>query len=189
MDATAKALLDFWINEVGPDGWYRPDAALDARIRDAWLPYWERARDGGLREWMAAPQTCLALLILLDQFPRNMFRGDSRSFATDRQALSIANQAILRGFDKRVPLPERQFYYTPLMHAESLASQDKSVRLFLINFDRGESLRHARAHREIIRRFGRFPFRNAVLGRESTPEEAAFLDAGGYAAAVEATPL
>jgi uncharacterized protein (DUF924 family) len=188
MDARAQELLDFWLDEVGPDGWYRQDDALDARIRERWGPLWEEAHAGGLVDWTVDAPSTLALLLLLDQFPRNMFRGSARAFATDARAVAVAKAAILRGLDRRVPLPERQFFYLPLMHSEVQVEQDKAVRLFLINFGRGDGVRHARAHRDIIRRFGRFPFRNAALGRESTPEEAAFLEAGAYSAAYEATP-
>jgi uncharacterized protein (DUF924 family) len=187
MDPTAKDILDFWIDEVGEEGWYRQDEALDTTIRDRWTSAWEQAQSGDLIEWTASAKPCLALLILLDQFPRNMVRGSDRAFATDARAVSVAKQAILRGHDQRIPLPERQFFYLPLMHSEALSNQDKCVRLFLLNFGPGNSLRHARAHRDIIRRFGRFPFRNAALGRESTPEEVEFLKAGGYMAALEAT--
>lgn len=187
MDAQAQQLLDFWLDEVGEEGWYRQDEALDATIRERWMGAWEVARDGGLRSWVIHPGSCLALVILLDQFPRNMFRGDARSFVSDRVARITANAAIQRGIDKRVELPARQFFYLPMMHSELPVHQDRSVRLFLINFGReDEHLRHARAHRDIIRRFGRFPYRNAALGRASTPEEEAFLAEGGYMAALEA---
>jgi uncharacterized protein (DUF924 family) len=188
MDPTARDVLDFWIEEVGEADWYKQDDALDDTIRERWGPTWERAAAGDFTGWMASPKSSLALLILLDQFPRNMFRGSGRAFKTDARAVDVAKQSILRGHDQRIPLPERQFFYLPLMHSEALSNQDKCVRLFLINFGPGVSLRHARAHRDIIRRFGRFPFRNAALGRESTPEEVEFLASGGYMAAVEATP-
>lgn len=187
MDARPKELLDYWLG-LGPEGWYRVDPAVDDAIRDRWGPVWEQARAGRLGEWAASPEGGLALLILLDQLPRNMFRGDARAFATDRRAVAVAKSAILRGHDRRVPLPERQFFYLPLEHSEIQANQDKCVRLMFLNFGRGESLRHARAHREIIRRFGRFPFRNAALGRESTPEEVAFIEEGGYQRMVDAIP-
>ena len=189
MDERAEQLLDFWLKDVGEARWYEQDDALDAEIRDRWLPTWEEARAGGLNAWRCTPGSTLALLVLLDQFPRNMFRGDARAFATDARARVVTKEAILRGFDGRTPLPERQFYYLPLEHSELPADQDQAVRLMLLAFGRdSEMLRHARAHREIIRRFGRFPFRNAALGRESGPDEVAFLAAGGYRAAVEAIP-
>ncbi len=189
MDARAEELIDFWLNEVGEQGWYKQDDALDARIRERWLPVWEEARTGAFDSWRCAPRSTLALLVLFDQFPRNMFRGDARAFATDIPARKAAKDAILRGMDKRVDLPERQFFYLPLEHSELPSDQYHAVRLMLLNFGRdSEMLRHARAHREVIRRFGRFPFRNAALGRESRPDEVAFLAAGGYAAALESVP-
>ncbi len=185
MDATAQQLLDFWLGEVGPDGWYRADEALDATIRDRWGALWETAQGGGVAEWATAPQSCLALVILLDQFPRNIFRGSARAFASDARALAVAKAAIQRGRDQRVDRPQRQFFYLPFMHSEVQTNQDQSVRLFLLNFGKGELLLHARVHREMIRRFGRFPLRNAALGRESTPAEAAFLSGGGYRALMD----
>jgi uncharacterized protein (DUF924 family) len=189
MDTRAEELVDFWLREVGEQRWYVQDAALDARIRDRWLPLWEEGRTGALESWRCAPRSTLALLVLLDQFPRNMFRGDPRAFASDDQAQRCAKEAILRGMDQRVGLPERQFFYLPLEHSELPVDQDHAVRLMLLNFGRdSEMLRHARAHREIIRTFGRFPFRNAALGRASRPEEVAFLEAGGYRAMLERIP-
>lgn len=189
MDPRAEELARFWLEEVGEEGWYARSDALDARIRDRWLPLWEEACAGGFDGWRCTPRGTLALVILLDQFPRNMFRGDARAFATDVRARQVAKDAILRGFDRRVPLPERQFLYMPLEHSEMPSDQDWSVRLMLLSFGRdSEMLRHARAHRAVIRRFGRFPYRNAALGRESRPDEVAFLADGGYAVALEAVP-
>jgi uncharacterized protein (DUF924 family) len=184
LDATAQDVLDFWLREVGREGWYRADADLDARIRDRYLGLWEAARGGALSGWVCAPDSCLALLVVLDQFPRNIFRGDAHAFATDERAVAVAKSAIRRGQDRRVELPERFFFYTPLMHSEMLANQEKAVRLTVLNFGPGPNLDHARAHRVVIRRFGRFPWRNVALGRESSPEEEAFLAAGGYRAAM-----
>jgi uncharacterized protein (DUF924 family) len=181
MDGDAREILDFWIG-LGAEGWYRADDTIDATIRDRWSALWETARDGGLSVWRAAPDSCLALVLLLDQFPRNMFRQDPRAFSSDNRAIAVARTAILHGQDKRVESPLRQFFYMPLMHSELQSNQDQAVRLFLINFGHGELLHHAQAHREIIRRFGRFPYRNAALGRESTPEELVFLNEGGYRA-------
>jgi uncharacterized protein (DUF924 family) len=179
MDPWAKEIIDFW-RGIGPEGWYRADDAVDDEIRTRFGDLWEIAQQGGLADWAAEPESCLALVILLDQFPRNIFRNDPRSFASDGRALTVANWAIAHGIDARIEGPERQFFFTPLMHSEILTNQDRSVRLYLIHFGRGELLRHARAHREIIRRFGRFPYRNGPLGRDSTPEEVAFVEAGGY---------
>jgi uncharacterized protein (DUF924 family) len=186
MDRRAKELLDYWLG-IGREGWFRVDPAVDDAIRARWQDLWEQGRAGGLAQWTTSPEGCLALLILLDQLPRNMFRGEARAFASDGRALAVATSAILRRRDARVPAPQRQFFYLPLMHSEVLAHQDRCVRLILLSFGRGEGLRHARAHREIIRRFGRFPYRNAALGRQSTPEEVAFLEEGGYQKMLDAT--
>jgi len=183
VDALAEEVLDFWLRELTPEDWFRGGEALDARIRERWLPTWERANAGAFREWTVAPKSCLALVLLLDQFPRNIFRGSAMAFASDRRALAVARAAVLAGHDRKLGLPERAFVYMPFEHSEAQVDQDHSVRLFLLAFGKDhEFLLHARAHREIIRRFGRFPFRNAAFGRESTPEEVAFLEEGGYAA-------
>lgn len=174
-------IIRFWIEELGEAGWYAVDEAVDAAIRDRFGAAWETARAGGLGAWCDSPEGTLAFLILTDQFPRNMFRGDGRSFVTDALALGAAKAALERGQDMRVPAPQRQFFYLPLMHSEVMADQDRSVRLFLTRMPEAkESLAHARAHREVIRRFGRFPYRNAALGRRSKPAEEDYLAAGGY---------
>ena len=184
MDDAAAEILRFWIEEVGPEGWYKVDPALDDAIRERYLGPWEAARQGAFDIWIPEAETCLALVILLDQFPRNMFRGDGRSFAGDAKARAVTKSAIARGHDQREALAGRAFFHLPLMHSETLPDQDRSVRLSLMRFGRGGNLTHARAHRLAIRRFGRFPYRNAALGRLTTPSEQAFLDAGGYAAAL-----
>lgn len=181
---TPKDILGFWLDEVGEARWYDPDTGLDDTIRERFGADWEKARLGAYDAWSCSPQKALASLILLDQFPRNMFRGDSRAFATDIRALSLAKRAISLRFPARVPAPERQFFYLPLMHSEFLPDQDRAVRRFVEDTELGDNLGHARAHRAVIRRFGRFPYRNAALGRRTTQAEQAFLDAGGYAAAM-----
>lgn len=188
MDQAAQDILDFWLDEIGPKGWYASDPALDARIRDRFGELWERGRTGGLDLWRCNPRSILALIVLLDQFPRNMFRDDARAFASDAKAISTAKTAIAHGYDRAFESPGRQFFYLPLMHSESISEQERAVRLFLLHLGRNDSLRHARAHREVIRRFGRFPYRNAALGRASTPAETAFLEAGGYRSVVQAMP-
>jgi uncharacterized protein (DUF924 family) len=171
-------VLTFW-RDAGYDRWYGKDDAFDGEIRTRFMPLWEAARDGKLTEWEKSDDGTLALLIVLDQFPRNMFRNDPRAFSTDPQALAVAKSAIARGCDARVAPELRQFIYLPLMHAENLADQGHCVRLF--ERDGNElNIRFAIVHADIIRRFGRFPHRNAVLGRVTTPEEAAFLDDGGF---------
>jgi uncharacterized protein (DUF924 family) len=126
-----------------------------------------------------APESARALVIVLDQFPRNMFRGTARSFATDTLARAVAERAIAEGFDRKVALPELQFFYLPFEHSEDLADQERAVTLMAATGD-ADLLKWAKLHADIIRRFGRFPHRNAMLGRTSTPEEQAFLDGGGF---------
>ena len=180
-----EEILSFWIDQTGEAGWYRQSDALDAEIRRRYLDLWEEARTSGLG-WAPNPKSALAKLILLDQFPRNMFRGDARAFATDRLALARAKSAIELDWDLRFTGPERQFFYLPLVHSECLTDQDRAVRLFKDRMpEAADNLLHARAHREVIRRFGRFPTRNADLGRTSTADETAYLAAGGYQTLVD----
>ncbi|MGB3406018.1 MAG: DUF924 family protein [Jannaschia sp.] len=175
-----EEVLDFWLKDCGPDVWYAGGDALDARIRDRFEGLWGLARDGGLSAWEEGPRASLALLILTDQFPRNMFRGTATAFATDALARRVAVQAIGRDDDLRTPEPERQFFYLPLEHSEALDDQDRAIDLIGERMDAPETLLHARVHREVIRRFGRFPFRNEALGRRNTAEEDRFLSEGGY---------
>ena len=187
MIVTPRDVLDFWIGEIGEKGWYAVDHDVDQRVRDRFLPTWEAAMEGRLGLWLTDPRDALAYVILLDQFPRNMFRGDPQSFASDPQARAAAKTAIAREWDGKVPEPERQFFYLPLMHSENLVDQDRCVRLFKARMPLtgADNLLHACAHREQIRRFGRFPMRNEVLRRPSTPEEQEFVANGGYGALVE----
>jgi uncharacterized protein (DUF924 family) len=185
MNADPEDVLSFWLDEVGPARWYASDAALDATCRDRFLDQWEAAGAGGLDGWVVAPRSSLALTILLDQLPRNMFRGEAAAFATDPKARAVAKDALARGHDRRVAAPGRLFFYMPLVHSESVADQARAVRLFVMRGDGPGWLKAARAHRAVIRRFGRFPFRNAALQRHTTAEEAAWLDAGGYSAEVK----
>ena len=176
---TPADVIEFWA-EAGPDRWYAKDAAFDARIRERFLALHEAAAAGQLAEWEGTPDGSLALVILLDQFPRNMFRGSARAFATDPQALAAAERAISRGDDRRARKELQSFFYLPHQHAEDLAVQERGVALFTAASD-AEGLKWAVVHADIIRKFGRFPHRNAVLGRVTTPEEQAFLDSGGFA--------
>ncbi|WP_254368196.1 DUF924 family protein [Paracoccus sp. Z118] len=179
---TPDEINRFWLDEVGPKGWYVQSDELDQQIRARFMGAWQDA--GQLTQgWADTPEGALAALILTDQFPRNMFRGDSRSFATDPLAQKIAEAAIEAGHDLATPEPGRQFFYLPFEHAEDLDAQDRAVALFAERMP-GENLLHAQLHRDTIARFGRFPWRNAALGRESTPAEQAVLDAGGYGALV-----
>jgi uncharacterized protein (DUF924 family) len=186
MPLTPGDIVTFW-SEIGPEKWYAVDPALDATIRTRYLETWVNAARGDYRDWLSSPRGALGYLILTDQFPRNMFRDESRAFATDRLARSAAMIATQRDWDLMLPEPIRQFFYLPFMHAETVPDQDRGVCLILARMPETgrDNLLHARAHREVIRRFGRFPHRNAALGRSTTPEEAAFLEGGGYGAVVQ----
>ena len=175
-------VLAFWLDELSPQDWYRGSDALDAQIREKFLATWESAASGGLGLWLTYPSGILAYIIVTDQFSRNMFRGDGRSFKLDRVAVAAAKVAISRGWDMRIDPPARQFFYMPLMHSENLCDQDRCVRLMKERMPQGggSNLLHARVHREIIRRLGRFPYRNEALGRETNAAEKAFMEDGGY---------
>ncbi|MGI3184044.1 DUF924 family protein [Nioella aestuarii] len=180
-------VLTFWLEEAGPDKWYMGGEEFDAEIRERFLPLWEEAAAGKLNDWTSHPRKALALIIVLDQFPRNMFRGDAKAFSTDSKAKAAACYALKQGWDERFDQPTRQFFYLPFMHSEALTDQDHSVRLTCQKMpdEREDKLPHAIAHREIIRRFGRFPYRNDALGRTSSDEEKDFLANGGYGKVVE----
>lgn len=184
--ATQDEVLSFWLDDTGPTGWYKSDPDFDDLIRDRFLATWQAARCGHLADWMLTPTGKLALIIVLDQFSRNMFRGHSDSFTTDAAARSVAKKAIDKGWDTRVPEPQRVFFYMPLMHSECLVDQDRCVRLMATRLpDTGDKfLPHAQAHRDIIREFGRFPYRNDALGRTFRTEETAYMDRGGYGASI-----
>ncbi|MEH6646216.1 DUF924 family protein [Sulfitobacter sp.] len=175
-------VLEFWLDEVGPKGWYAVDDALDAEIRRRFMPVWEAARDGGLSLWLTYPSGALAYLIVTDQFARNMFRGEAAAFSLDPIALAVAKRAICKEWDAKIDAPARQFFYLPLMHSENLCDQDRCVRLLVERMpNAGEgSIVHAQAHREVIREFGRFPYRNNALSRTNTRSEIAYVDKGGY---------
>ena len=177
-----EEVLRFWLDEVGPDGWYKASEALDAQIRERFASAWDNVHAGAYGLWLTYPSGTLAYIILTDQVPRNMFRGEARAYDTDRAARMAAIVAIKRGWDLRIDEPARQFFYLPLMHSENLYDQDRCVRLLCerMPVHGADTLIHARAHREAIRRFGRFPHRNAALGRRSTATERAFEAEGGY---------
>ena len=177
--AAIHDILAFW-REAGPKKWFNKDAAFDQEIRTRFLATHEAAAAGTLADWENTAEGALALVILLDQFPRNMFRGSARAFATDPMAHRIADGAIAKGYDGQVSATDRQFFYLPFEHSESLADQDRCVTLFRAAGD-AELLKWAELHADIIRKFGRFPHRNAVLGRATTAAEQAFLDSGGFA--------
>lgn len=181
-----ESVLSFWLDEVGPKGWYLQDEAMDAEIRERFLATWEAANEGKFSLWLTYPSGALAYIILLDQFPRNMFRGEARAFSSDRAALAAAKCAVDRGWDLKIDEPARQFFYLPMMHSENLCDQERCVRLICQNMSSENSghLLHARAHREVIRKFGRFPYRNEALERPTTEHEAAYVNMGGYGSTV-----
>jgi len=177
-DITPAIVVAFW-RGVGPDKWFEKDAALDEEIGRRFLALHAAAVAGNLSTWEQSAEGALALLLLLDQFSRNLYRGDPRAFAADPQARASASRALLKGFD--APFPDmRGFFYLPFVHSENLADQERAIALYKGAGD-ADGLKWAVLHAGIIRRFGRFPHRNAALGRATTAEEQAFLDAGGFA--------
>jgi uncharacterized protein (DUF924 family) len=176
---TPADVLAFW-RAAGPDKWFEKDDAFDAEIRVRFLDTYVAATAGRLAAWEDDAESALALVIVLDQFPRNMFRGDARTYAADPLARTVADRAIAHGFDRHYAPPERTFFYLPFEHSENLADQERCVALNRAAGDE-DGVKWAEVHADIIRRFGRFPHRNRMLGRTTTPEEQAFLDAGGFA--------
>jgi uncharacterized protein (DUF924 family) len=177
-NSRAAEVLDFWFQGSAIDPrWFRKDPAFDRALRERFLPLYELAAGGALAAWLESPADCLALVIVLDQFPRNMFRGEGRAFAADALAREAASSIVSRGWDRSMNEAEKLFAYLPFEHSESLPDQDLACEL-MKNFD-AEQVRYALRHREIIRRFGRFPHRNAALGRASTAEEIEFLKEPG----------
>ena len=178
MITSSDAVLAFW-REAGPDKWFTKDTAFDDAIKSRFLAIYEAAAAGQITDWERTAEGALALVIVLDQFPRNMFRSDARTYAADPLARAIAERAITRGFDRQVPADNQQFFYLPFEHSESLTDQERCCALFATTGD-ANLLKWAQLHADIIRRFGRFPHRNAVLGRATTAEEQAFLDSDGF---------
>ncbi|MFM5894112.1 MAG: DUF924 family protein [Novosphingobium sp.] len=179
--ARPAEVVAFW-RAAGPDKWYAKDEAFDAEIRDRFEALHHSAARGELSDWAADWQGALALIILLDQFPRNMFRGSAHAFATDPVARSLTSAALDAGLDRQCPEDLRVFFYLPLEHSETLADQDRCVALCeALDAASGSTwARWSKLHRDIIVRFGRFPHRNAALGRRATNEEQEFLDQGGF---------
>ena len=187
----AQVLLDFWFGPLGdPEReqhrqiWFRSTAEHDARLRDLFLADYERAASGALEAWEAAPESALALLLLLDQIPRNIFRATPRAYASDPAAHAAADRALARGFDAALPPAWRKFFYMPFHHSEDLADQRRAEALSESlpkernpDPERGGLRRYGHPYVDVIERFGRFPHRNAILGRVSTPEEIAFMEA------------
>jgi uncharacterized protein (DUF924 family) len=173
------AVISLW-REAGPEKWFSKDEALDAEIRRRFLASYEAAAAGRLIDWEESADGALALVLLLDQFPRNMFRASARTYWADPLARAVADRALARGYDREVPKELRSFFFLPFMHSEHIADQERCVALYRAAGDQ-EGLKYAEEHADIVRRFGRFPHRNEVLGRTTTAEEQAFLDAGGFA--------
>lgn len=183
MSAHPADIINFW-RAAGPQRWFEKNEAFDAAIRLKFEPTHHAAARGEYASWIHSADGALALLILLDQFPRNLYRGCAHSWATDSLAHSIAVEAIERGHDKHFEPELRNFFYLPFEHAENLADQDRGVALFeamKAETADGGNLKWSLVHRDVIARFGRFPHRNRALGRVTTPEEQAFLDEGGFA--------
>lgn len=182
--ATPEDILSFWLDDVGPDRWYEVSEDLDDRVRKRFRDTWNAAREGTCGLWLTYPSGTLAYIILMDQFPRNMFRDQADAFATDKHAIAAAKAAIHRKWDMRIDEPARQFYYLPLMHSENLCDQERCIRLICerMPIAGSDNLLHARAHREVIRMFGRFPHRNKALERPTTEPEKDYLAKGGYGA-------
>jgi uncharacterized protein (DUF924 family) len=179
MAVTPQDIVDFW-REAGPGRWFAKDDAFDAEICVRFFEAHEEAARGELSAWLDAPESALALLLLLDQFPRNLYRGSAHAFATDPLSLSVAREALRRGHDAHCGVPMKQFFYMPFMHSENLGDQQLCVALCRAH-GLADNLAFAEDHRDIIARFGRFPHRNKVMGRATNREEQAFLDAGGFA--------
>lgn len=183
--ATTSEILDFWFVESGPDKWFKKDAIFDQAIKQRFEATAQARADElqhrGWSAWETNPKGALALLLLLDQFPRNMYRDEAGCFAWDDLALAVAKRAIKNGYDMDILIERRSFFYMPFMHSEDLADQDRCCELTSTRLKQGSTAKFARLHRDVIERFGRFPYRNEILGRESTLAETAFLQGGGFA--------
>ncbi len=183
MAAHPADIVDFW-RAAGAARWFEKDPAFDEAIRLKFEPTHHAAARGEYEDWIETPEGALALLILLDQFPRNLYRGSAHQFAADPLARKLAAEAIARGHDRAFETELRSFFYLPYAHSEDMADQDRGVALCQAQADEAgdpELVKWALIHRFIVERFGRFPHRNRALGRDTTPEEQAFLDAGGFA--------
>jgi len=180
MSERPEDVVAFW-RKAGPEKWFTRDAAFDAEIADRFSALHGAAADGGHDAWAQNAEGALALILVLDQFSRNLHRGSALAFASDPKALQIAETAVARGDDRAVPKDLQVFFYMPFEHSESLADQRMAIRLTHA-MQNADYLKYAHTHHDVIRRFGRFPHRNAVLGRHTTAAEKAFLEAGGFSA-------
>ena len=185
--ARPDEILKYWLDDVGEAGWYKGGEDLDAEIRDKFENDWDQIMAGGNALWLTYPSGALAYILVTDQFSRNMFRDTAKAFASDKVAIAASKAAISKRWDLRIDGMARQFFYMPLMHSECLSDQERCVRLMKERMPDGgdANLAHARAHRETIRMFGRFPTRNQALSRKNTGPEANFVAQGGYRKALE----
>ncbi|MGZ3711538.1 MAG: DUF924 family protein [Bdellovibrionota bacterium] len=175
---TPYDILDFWFSSRVSNLWFNSNPEFDRELNDKFEPLFKRASAGELSDWQQTPEGALALVIALDQFPLNLYRGRAESYSTGDLAVAAANHAIAQGFDRRLPATQLAFLYMPFMHSESIADQDRSVELFE-KAGLADNMRFAQHHRELIQRFGRFPHRNAALARVNTPDEEAYLATKG----------
>ena len=177
-----QEILKFWFESLTPEDHFRGGDRVDELIRSGFHGLWMRAAGGGLAEWENEPRSALALIIVLDQFPRNMFRGSGQSFHSDALAREIAGNSLAGRFDMHFDERRRLFFYMPFMHSERLHDQDRCIDCIAARMRKtgAQNLLHARAHRRIIKRFGRFPYRNEVLGRPNTSDEDDWLASSGY---------
>jgi len=178
LDDEAAEVLAFWFGETKAERRFAKDEAFDAEIRERFGELHARLTRHVPDDWLDNPEDLLAAVIVLDQFSRNLYRDDARAFADDAVALDLAHLALRRGYDELLSPEERQFLYMPFMHSEDVDDQDRAVEL-MEEIGNAEAADYARRHKAIVDRFGRFPHRNAVLGRESTPEEIEFLKEPG----------
>lgn len=180
MKDTKTDILEFWFSETKPAQWFLKNPDFDQTIRDRFSGDYDLGAAGIFDGWQDEAEGCLALCILLDQFPRNMFRDAPRAFATDHKSLGFAKHALGKKFDALLPPQKRSFLYMPFMHSEDPADQAKSVEVFgSMKKDNPMGYDYALRHQKVIERFGRFPHRNAILGRQSTPEELSYLNEPG----------
>lgn len=175
MGFTAEEIIDYWYSSEISKQWFASTAQLDTEIKSKYESLWQVATNGELDHWRANPQGCLALVIVLDQFPLNMYRNQPESFSTEAMSIDIARHAVKRKFDQALQPEQKTFLYMPFMHSEKLSDQNFSIELYSAA-GLEENRRFAEHHRELIRRFGRFPHRNKILGRTSTPEEIEYLN-------------
>ncbi len=170
-------ILEYWYSERMQPYWFNSTPVIDDEVRDRYESLWNAVMVGEYTDWQNSAQGCLALIIILDQFPLNMFRGQVRSFSSEAMAIEITKHAINQGYDKEIDKHQLAFMYMPLMHSENLDDQNQSVKLFQAA-GLTENVKFAEHHRQLIQRYGRFPHRNAILGRESSPDEMDYLNSG-----------